>query len=526
MSYVKEHCLQPTADSRGKIGELGRWSGLVPAAATLAVGGRYISRASIWRDEVATWQFSRLPLSKLVHTTVHKQDMVHLPYYVFMHFWLMLGDSTALMRLPSLLAAAVAVAMLTRFAQRWMSTPWSILAGLLLALNPLFVLWSMEAREYSIACMFAVLSVIALVNALQRSGNTRWLVFGVASLGLVLFQQLAILLLIALFVAVVMTNNWRAVARTAAVIVGVELLVMPITVISSREIGQVAWIPKSHLRTFLTAFEGVSGRFYNTDTAVGKVGVIVFLLGALVLVRYLLVRTTSIERQLFYAIAVSGACIPAILLVAVSFIHPLYVSSYLLVSVPSVALVEAALMECLWSVIAKGVPWRFLGTPENHSPSVKFNSRSIAAGFQAKPLRKAAVGCCAFSACSLLLCAVVVQALSAAREPFYVDDFRSAAAALSADLVSHPGRLLIPSEEKGGFTYYASNQLATSLRDSLSFHLAGVADRHPSIAPTCPVAWAIGGEGISPPTSFSLNGGACHLSKSQSFGTIWIARVI
>lgn len=87
-----------------------------------------------------------------------------LPYYLFMHSWLGVSQFLWWMRLPSLLAGAATVAALVLLARRWLPLGWSVLAGFLLALNPLFAAWTIQARPYTAATLFAVLSMAALVS--------------------------------------------------------------------------------------------------------------------------------------------------------------------------------------------------------------------------------------------------------------------------------------------------------------------------------------------------------------------------
>jgi 4-amino-4-deoxy-L-arabinose transferase-like glycosyltransferase len=81
-----------------------------------------------------------------------------------MHSWLGVSQFLWWMRLPSLLAGAATVAALVLLARRWLPLGWSVLAGFLLALNPLFAAWTIQARPYTAATLFAVLSMAALVS--------------------------------------------------------------------------------------------------------------------------------------------------------------------------------------------------------------------------------------------------------------------------------------------------------------------------------------------------------------------------
>jgi len=76
-------------------------------------------RASLWTDEAATWVSSTQPVSNIIANSSHV-DVIFLPYYLFMHFWLGASQSLWWMRLPSLVTGAGAVAALGLLARRWL----------------------------------------------------------------------------------------------------------------------------------------------------------------------------------------------------------------------------------------------------------------------------------------------------------------------------------------------------------------------------------------------------------------------
>ena len=57
---------------------------IVPALLGLAISLAFVGRASLWRDEMATKEFSALSVPSLFRATSHV-DRVLTPYYLFMH---------------------------------------------------------------------------------------------------------------------------------------------------------------------------------------------------------------------------------------------------------------------------------------------------------------------------------------------------------------------------------------------------------------------------------------------------------
>ena len=89
-----------------------RWGvPMVPAVVAILVVGQGLGRRQLWRDEMATWVASTKSLSGL-RDLIGSMDVVLAPYYVLMHGWIaVFGDSEISLRMPSLLAAALAAAL-------------------------------------------------------------------------------------------------------------------------------------------------------------------------------------------------------------------------------------------------------------------------------------------------------------------------------------------------------------------------------------------------------------------------------
>jgi 4-amino-4-deoxy-L-arabinose transferase-like glycosyltransferase len=144
----------------------------------LAAGGTLVARGGgLWFDELFTAQVSRLPLAEILRAGVRGQATVpyldgippsyNLPYYLLTHLWLRLPGtgSDASLRLFTLLAAAVGVALLVRAVARIAGTPVGVLAGVAVAVNPLVVDQSVQARPYGL---------VLLATGAAALGLARW----------------------------------------------------------------------------------------------------------------------------------------------------------------------------------------------------------------------------------------------------------------------------------------------------------------------------------------------------------------
>jgi mannosyltransferase len=145
------------------------WEGLatltvLAAALRLAFLGRW----SLWLDELWTvYVANRYGLGNIAAPLDQHPPL----YYVWQNYWLRLGHSEAWLRLPSALAGAGAVAVLYLTGRALGQTRLGWLAGLLLAVSPIHVWYSREARMYGLASLMWALSLYYFVQIWRRGGG-------------------------------------------------------------------------------------------------------------------------------------------------------------------------------------------------------------------------------------------------------------------------------------------------------------------------------------------------------------------
>ncbi|MBO0831893.1 MAG: glycosyltransferase family 39 protein [Actinobacteria bacterium] len=512
---------------------------VVPAALTLVLGGVFLGRASMAVYETATWFSSILPVSHIIGNSTYV-DVVFLPYYLFMHFWLGVSQSLWWMRLPSLLAGAATVEALVLLARRWLPLGWSVLAGFLLALNPLFAAWTIQARPYTAAALFAVLSTTALVNAIQHGGMRRWTLYGLASLCMLLLHLLAVFVLVAQLAGVAIARRRSALVGMVATIGCVAIAVSPLAVKAAGEAKQISWIPPTTLGTFNEVLADVSGGHIAYEIALVICGLIV--------IASLAVTPTGSDRTLGFALCLAWGAVPALLLVLVSLLHPLYVSRYAVVCLPGVALTEALAGWRVWTILAVKRSPRYTSGSASQAPT--------GAGYVHRRHRQrwafvaAAITC---GAACLAGLGLLAHTSSDLQRRYYSDDYRSAAAALSKDLSERPAPVaIIPNTQGIGFSYYVTlprlahalagpvlqafnmrvlhwpGAFAPGLRPAAWLRYSSVVewpigtDPDPPAA-QCAAGWAIGGGSAVPSKPFIIDGSSCRVYQVRHYGAAWVA---
>jgi mannosyltransferase len=297
---------------------------LAVAAVSLALGLFQLGQPSLWIDESFTARAMKFSYAQLVHEH-------HWLYYTLMKPWVAVaGTSEIALRLPSVLAAAAACALLVPLGDRLLGRPVGTIAGLVLALNAFVVQWSQQARSYSFVLLGAVVATMALVRLGQDRTRRSWLLYTGALGGLLLFQPLSAGLLAAAHGLTARGYRWRVITAGIAVVVLASPYLMGVYRRDS-EGGTLVWNQPANGETITRALLELSG-------AVG-IGLILALCG-LALVRR--------ARWLL----VSWAIAPFAIVLAMTPMADVFIDRYLIVSTPAFALLVAVALVRLRN------PWR------------------------------------------------------------------------------------------------------------------------------------------------------------------------
>ncbi|MDT0476263.1 glycosyltransferase family 39 protein [Streptomyces sp. DSM 41014] len=292
---------------------------IAPAVLTVALGLWGIRRQNtMWGDESVTYQLARRDLAQIWLTAQHV-DLVHALHYAVMHgIFGLFGGGLLTLRLPSVLAMAVAAAGVGLLGLRLAGARAGLSAGLVFALLPQVQKYAQEGRSYAMVCALVTWATYALVVSVARRARWRWAVYGFTMLLACLLHEFAVLALVAHGVTLVVSRVPRPVLAawsTAGACVVAGLL--PLAIRSAGQSGQVSWIGGPvRLPGFLAAV--VVGLACARPH-----------LGARGPVR-------------LAALAVPIVVLPGLLLLVASLVKPLFVDRYVLYSSIGIALLVGA----------------------------------------------------------------------------------------------------------------------------------------------------------------------------------------
>jgi mannosyltransferase len=315
----------------------------------LVINLRSIGRPALWRDEAATIEVAhRSPLAIL--QMLQHDDAPLGAYYLFMHFWTTAGDSALWLRLPSAIGAAVGVGLLYLLGKQVANASVGLTAAVVLAVLPFSTRYAQEARPYALVMCSAIGASLLLVHALQDSRRVSWRWYSVLLAATVALHVVAALLIAAHFVTCLYVNRGRFAACRSWMFAAVpaSLLAVIIGAFTIGESASHAWIPKARLATLYDAGLDLAGSKTTLELLVGPV-VVAALLAA---VRWSVARfrsrdaeapTSSVDnrRVTVATIALPWFLLPGLVVITASLWFPIYVSRYLLFSLPGLALLAA-----------------------------------------------------------------------------------------------------------------------------------------------------------------------------------------
>jgi len=149
---------------------IGSWVTLA-AIVLLAAVLRFwdLDRTSIWFDEAVSWLQSRESfINVFVRTASDNYPPLH--NLVLWPMIKLFGDSETVLRVPSAILGTLGVAMIYQLGADLWDRRTGLLAAFLLAVSPIHIWYSTEARMYALLSLCSIVFVWSLVRVCQRPG--------------------------------------------------------------------------------------------------------------------------------------------------------------------------------------------------------------------------------------------------------------------------------------------------------------------------------------------------------------------
>jgi mannosyltransferase len=323
--------------------------GFLGAAIIIGAGLRvyHLGTQSLWLDEAYSVDMAKQSFLSVI-TYLDPNNTNQLPLYnTLLHFWMNLGHDEFTLRLLSTIFAVGSIPVLYWLGCRLVSKRTGLIGAILLAVSPFDILWSQNARVYTIVVFFSLLSTAALVEALEGR-RAWWLLYVPASVAAVYAHNFALFVLIAqaLFVLIYALHYrqklvWWAISLAAVVACCLPYAGAALTQVSTA--AGIGWIkppsPSTPFAVLITLTNWYSLRPRPLFVLLPIILLMVILAGS-----SLLLFARHRKAGVFLVLNV---VVPFVLAYAVSIWRPIFLDRYLIVALPGLLLILAAGVDAL-----------------------------------------------------------------------------------------------------------------------------------------------------------------------------------
>jgi mannosyltransferase len=330
--------LAPASHARSRGFSPAELSALALIIAIAAALRFYLLGAKIfWFDECVGVEIARLDWFNFVRILWRREANMSL-YYLFLRFWLHLGDTPAFIRSLSVIFALATIPALYLMGRRLFDSRTGIIAAVLLALNAYHIRYAQEARSYALTVLLCVLSSLFFVESLENPSRRARVAHVLTSSLAIYAHFFAALLILAQYLSLrfldgakipeATRKNWRW--------IGVGILPVAIFVVTTGA-GPLSWIKRPSLRelwVFAIHLAGNGGPLLLMASLIAC--------GAAL---FPVLRSKSTEalwdRWRYWFLAL-WLFFPMVFTVAVSFARPLFLARYFVLCLPALNLLVAA----------------------------------------------------------------------------------------------------------------------------------------------------------------------------------------
>ncbi|PWU18669.1 MAG: hypothetical protein C5B48_14495 [Candidatus Rokuibacteriota bacterium] len=312
------------------------------AALAAVLGAIALGHRSYWLDESVSVTIAKLNWSGFTHVVKTREANMAL-YHLLLSGWTdLFGDSEAATRSLSVLVGAAAVPVLFLLGRRLAGTTAGLVAGLLLAVNPMFVRYAQEARGYALCLLLVTTASYLFVRGLQEPSWATWVAYAAVAALAAYAHFFALLVPAASAVSLLFLRGtplpWRKILG-AAVLLG--LLLLPLVVlVSSNTSSGIGWASGNRI-----------GRVFKSIHHHPPLVAAVLVVGGLCLVAAWLGLRRALGRRFgspaawSWGFVGSWIVVPFVVVAVLGVVYrPLFVLRYFIVCLPAVMLAGALLV--------------------------------------------------------------------------------------------------------------------------------------------------------------------------------------
>jgi uncharacterized membrane protein len=264
-------------------------------------------------------------------------------YYVLLRPWLHFGLTEASVRLLSVIPGIVSIPLMYLLGARLFGRSIGVLAALLLALNTCAIVYSQEARGYSLLVLGVIASTYLLVRLIDQPSYALACGYAVVAGAMLYSHYFGTLVVFSHAVSLALLPRksvpWRQLLSAALLL---AVLAAPVLwMMRSQPVGHISWVPRPsllevyHLSVFLAAESG---------KGVGSV----LLALDLVLLGFFSMKLKSVwlERRpgndlWQYGLVAINLLLPILITLLISMVRPVFFHRFLIICLPAWILATA-----------------------------------------------------------------------------------------------------------------------------------------------------------------------------------------
>jgi hypothetical protein len=257
-------------------------------------------------------------------------------YYLLLHGWMAcFGDGELATRSLSLLFSIGSLFVFARLARRFLPDGYAFLAGLVLVINPLFLLYSIEVRSYSLLLFLNLGATYLFTRLLDRFSYRDIILYGFFLLAAVYAHYFGFLLLPVHAAVVLTVRAGRDKLRVfLAVWLVVLMYIIPLVVFRPHSLDQINWIRRPGLQLVFETIVHLAGGW-------GMLSVMVFCALAIASRRG---RIFPGNDPLFHTLLPAWFWLPVLSMAVFSvFVKPAFLERYFIGSIPAAAILASTL---------------------------------------------------------------------------------------------------------------------------------------------------------------------------------------
>jgi mannosyltransferase len=308
---------------------------LIPLGIAAALSAYRIGVPSLWADEAFSVALVRLGWAPMWDAILADEANMA-PFYVLLRQWLHIGSSEAAVRSLSALCVVAAVLPIYGLGLRLFDRATAGIAALLFAVNAYVIAQgAQEARAYGLVLLCVTISSYLFVRSVERPSPALWVSYVAVSVLAIYTHFFAAGIIGAHLLAALLSRHDRAWWRAVIVsMLAIALLVSPLSLpILAQAQGRLSWIRPPSPMTLVWALVDLVGRG-------GRLLLVVYALACgLAVVRWGRRgprRWSVLFLVAWFALPVLGSFLFSIV------VRPVFVTRFLIVAVPPLALLAAA----------------------------------------------------------------------------------------------------------------------------------------------------------------------------------------